>query len=564
MSHEIAKFLSRIAGTTEFTVEPSSNPAFGHYATNVAFRLSAREKRPPLEVAGAIKEKIVALDREGLFARIEVVPPGFINFWLSKKTIQAAFEKIIKRGARWGSGKISNFQFPISKKRPVVVIDYSHPNIAKPMSVAHLRSTIIGAALVNIFKFSGWKVIGDNHLGDWGKQFGVLIAAYKENFKSQITIDGLLKLYVDYTARMKEDPALEEVARRETKKLQNGDRENTKIWKTFYAVSLAEFKKIYKILNVEFDYYLGESSYKTMLLGIVEDALAKGVAVRSEGAVVIPIGGRAPFVIQKSDEAFLYSTTDIAAVKYRAERFAPDIVLYVVDNGQSLHFEQLFEAVRKLGYASDSKLVHVKFGLILSEDLKKLSTRSGRHISLESVIREAVRRAGEVVGAKRPDLTPRERDRVAKAVGIAALKYNDLSQNRQSDIAFRWEKMLSFEGQSAPYLMYTYTRLRSILRKAKVGEFRGESLENELDLAVILKLIQFPEVVEKVRETYFPHYLAEYLALLAKLLNHYYEREPILGSPPALRSARLALTKAAASTLKNGLNCLGIETLERM
>ncbi len=544
-------------------MEPTPDPKFGHYATNAAMRIAAKAGKPPLEVARELREKILVADHGRTFERVEAAPPGFLNFWISKAALRREFGKIVKAGTRWGRPNT-----PVGR----VLIDYSHPNIAKPMSVAHLRSTIIGAALVNIFKFSGWKVITDNHLGDWGKQFGVLIAAYKGELKTKnlklktrnITIENLLKLYVDYTARMKTDSALEDAARRETKLLQDGNRENVKIWNTFYKVSLAEFQKIYKILDVRFDYYLGESSYKAMLPGIVADALAKGIAVRSEGAIVIPVEGRTPFVIQKSDEAFLYSTTDLAAVKYRAERFKPNLVLYVVDNGQSLHFEQLFASSAKLGYGKGERLVHVKFGLILSEDMKKLSTRAGRHVSLEGVIDEAIEKAAKVVREKRPDLSPKERTKIAKAVGISALKFNDLSQNRQSDITFRWETMLSFEGQSAPYLMYTYARIRSILRKAKPGPFLPEALQGEGDFTLLLLLIQFPEAVEKARATYFPHYLAEYLVSLARGANRFYETEPVLSAPRAARAARLRLIASASGALATGMKLLGIIPVERM
>ncbi|MEK7554873.1 MAG: arginine--tRNA ligase [Patescibacteria group bacterium] len=569
MTEEIKSILTRIAGSEAFTVEPTPDQKFGHYASNIAMRLAGKAGKAPIEVAKDLREKIIAIDQGKTFEKIEIAPPGFLNFWFSKSVLRREFARMVRTGKKWGKPVMS--QKSLVKSRQVVVIDYSHPNIAKPMSVAHMRSTIIGAALVNIFKWSGWKVIGDNHLGDWGKQFGVLIAAYKQQQgksdkrQGTISIDDLLKLYVDYSARMKADSALEEVTRRETKLLQDGNRDNVKIWKAFYKVSLAEFKKIYKILGVRFDYYLGESYYKAMLPGIISDALDKGVAVKSEGAIVIPIEGKAPFVIQKSDEAFLYATTDLAAAKYRAERFKPSLVLYVVDNGQSLHFEQLFGAVAKLGYGKGERLVHVKFGLILSEDMKKLSTRAGRHISLEGVISEAIEKAAKVVHEKRPDLSIRERVKIARAVGIAALKFNDLSQNRQSDIAFRWESMLSFEGQSAPYIMYTYTRLRSILRKAKVpSKWNPEAVESEGDFALVLLLARFPEALEKARSTFFPHYLAEYLVALARGVNRFYETEPVLTADAPVKAARLRLIEAAGTTLCNGMKLLGITPLERM
>ena len=570
MKEEIKAHIAKALGTeTPIPIEVPADPQFGHYATNIAFVLAKTERRPPLEVARELAEKIRAADGDGFFEKVEAAPPGFVNFWLSPKTLRVEFQQIVRAGAKWG--KPSNFQLLTSNF--TVVIDYSAPNIAKPMSVGHLRSTIIGAALYNVFKFSGWKTIGDNHLGDWGRQFGILIAAYKEGLGArgkglgaETTINDLMRLYVDYSARMKENPALAERARLETKKLQDGDRENVKLWKQFYKISLAEFKKIYALLNVKFDYSYGESHYKGMLAGVVADAFQKGVAQRSEGAVIIPVPGKAPFIIQKSDEAFLYATTDIATVKHRVKQWKPELILYVVGNEQALHLEQLFYAVKQLRIVSHETLFHVKFGMILGEDMKKLSTRAGKHIALEGVIQEAIERARAVVDEKRPDLSERERAKIARVIGIAALKYNDLSQNRQSDIAFQWDKMLNLEGNSAPYLMYSYARLKSILRKAgRVPRaFKPETFTSPLEFGLVVKLIRFPEVLHEITQSYFPHRLTDYLYELAKDVSAFYEQEPVLKAAPDVRAARLALIGAVAQTMKTGLGLLGIEMLERM
>lgn len=550
------------------SLEAAHDTRFGHYTTNVAFALAKETRKVPLEVARELVEKIRLSDVGHMIEKAEAVAPGFVNITLLSQTLREEFGSIVKAGAKWG--------MPLGILRrgsgQAVVIDYSAPNIAKPMSVGHLRSTIIGAALYNIFRFSGWKTIGDNHLGDWGRQFGILIAAYKERpatsdkRQGKATIGDLMRLYVDYNARMKEDAALEERARLETKKLQDGDRENTKLWKQFYKISLAEFKKIYTLLGVKFDYSYGESHYKDMLSGIVSDALSKGVAVRSEGAVIIPVPDKAPLVIQKSDEAFLYATTDIATVKQRVKQWKPDLILYVVGNEQTLHLEQLFYAVKQLQIVSRETMSHVKFGMILGEDMKKLSTRAGKHIALEEVIEEAIERARAVVDEKRPDLSERERAKIAKAIGIAALKYNDLSQNRQSDIAFQWDKMLNLEGNSAPYLMYSYARLKSIIRKAgrKRTIFDAKALASPLELGLVAKLIRFPEVLHEITQSYFPHHLTDYLYELAKEVSAFYEQEPVLKAAPDVRAARLALIGAVAQTMKTGLGLLGIETLEKM
>ncbi len=573
----------------EIEVFVPQNDKFGHYSTNVALKLGKILKKNPMELANEIKSQLgKQTGFTGLIDKTSVESPGFINFWLSTETIQKEFVEIFKAKKNWGRprkkllievsrGKpFGSDQSKSSGKKKIIVIDYSHPNIAKPMSVAHLRSTIIGQALYNIFRFSGWKVVGDNHLGDWGKQFGILITAYKEKLTTnnqrpttkKITIKDLMKLYVDYTSRMESDPKLEDAAREETKKLQEGNKENIKIWKEFYRISLEEFKKIYKILGVKFDYYLGESFYAPMLPEIIRDALKKGVAKKSQKAIVIFTDkDKPPFIIQKADEAYLYSTTDIAAIKYRVKKFKPDTILYVVDNGQSLHFEQLFKSVKMLSYDNNVNLIHVKFGLILSEDMKKLSTRAGRHISLEDLLNETIIRAKKIVNKKQPSLSEKEKNKIAEIVGIGALKYNDLSQNRQSDITFKWEKMLNFEGNSAPYLLYAYARLKSILRKARFKKYDSKftkHLTQEIELKLIRDLDEFPDIIKRAVEIYYSHNIAEYLFSLAAVANSFYHELPVLKAKKGEREARLALIGAISQTLKTGLNLLGIEVLEKM
>ncbi len=546
------------------------NDQHGHYSSNVALRLARILKKNPLEIAENIKNRLANIQSD-FFEKIEVAPPGFINFWLAEKTLQKELADILSKEENWGKSEKKT-------KKQTVVIDYSHPNIAKPMHVGHFRSTLIGQALYNIFQFSGWKTIGDNHLGDWGKQFGVLIAAYKEKTAQgkQLTnysINDLVKLYVDYTARMKTNPSLEEKARQEIKKLQNGDKNNTRIWKKFYKISLDEFKKVYRILGVKFDCYLGESFYAPALEKIVQNALKSGVAQKSQGAAVIFLKeNQPPFIIQKSDEAYLYSTTDLAAIEYRLKKFKADSIIYVVDNGQSLHFEQLFESARRLGYLKSQKLAHVKFGLMLGDDLKKFSTRAGKTISLFKVIEEGISRAKKIIKKKNPGWPENKKQATAKAIGIAAIKYNDLSQNRQSDIAFQWDKMLNLEGNSAPYLLYAYARLESILSKTKIASKKLKNisstalvnLNEESELKLIRRLEEFPDVIEQITEDYYPHHLADYLYKLAKETNAYYQKVPVLKAENKIRLSRLALISAISQTLKTGLNLLGIKTLKEM
>lgn len=531
---------------------------FGHFSTSIALRLAKARGKTPMEVAENIAEQLRSVAPEGFFAKVEAAKPGFINIWLTPETIQDGIREIVEAKELWGK--------PGNEDKGTVVVDYSGPNIAKPMSVGHLRSTVIGQALYNVFKFSGWNAIGDNHLGDWGKQFGVLIAAYKEDGMPEgASIDYLMKLYVGYSARMKEDTELGKVAKREVKKLQDGDEENLAIWRQFHKISLEEFERMYKLLDVSFDQYLGESFYNAELERVVKEAINKGVAKESEGAIVIPVEGYdAPLIIRKSDGAYLYPTTDIATIEYRIKQWNADTIVYVVGNEQSLHFEQLFKAVKKLGIVTDQHLVHVKFGLMLGEDMKKFSTRAGKTVSLFDLLREAIARAKKVVDEKQPDLTEEEKQEIARAVGIGAVKYNDLSQNRQSDIAFNWDRMLNFEGNSGPYLQYAYARLKSIVRKAEMGDFDPSDLRDETELQVIMRLQQFPGVIEDITKNYFPHHLSDYLYALAKDTNAMYQKMPVLKAEESERNARLALIAAAARTLKTGLELLGIKTLEQM
>jgi len=530
----IKKEIEKVVGKADFDVFKSEK--FGDYSSNVAMVLGKDAK----EIAQKIKSPYIS--------KIEVAGPGFLNFWLKPEIIQKKFKEIFKKVEKWGE--------PEKSFKKIVVIDYSAPNIAKPMNIGHLRSTIIGQALYNIFKFRGWKTISDNHLGDWGTQFGILIAGFKKSElrdKKDLQIDDLMKVYVDYSEKIKEDPELEKEARLETKKLQEGDKENKKIWENFYKITLKYLEKIYKVLGVKFDYSLGESFYQPFLADIVKDAIDQKIAEKSEGAIIIKTSdNQPPFLIQKSDGSFLYSTTDLATIKFRIKKFKPDLILYVVANEQALHFDQLFKAAELLDYSPKTKMVHVKFGMMLSPEGKKFSTRKGRYVGLESVIEEAIERAGKI------------NKETAEIVGIGALKYNDLSQNRLSDIVFDWDKMLSMEGNSAPYLQYTHTRLKSILRKKKISSFDPGFLNNKRELKIILLLDEFPDILEDITNNYCPNYLADYLYRLAKEANSFYETLPVLKAEKGIVEARLALIFAVSNILKIGLNLLGISAPEKM
>lgn len=565
--YDLAKRALKDLGISEmpvFGVVYPPNEKMGDYTTNAAMIAARVLKKPPIEIAKKIKSRIMNYE-SGIFEKAEVATPGFINFYLKPEIVQKNLVNVLKLENKYGSSKIG-------KGKPVV-IDYSAPNIAKLMHVGHLRSTIIGQAIYNIYKSLGYKAIGDNHIGDWGTHFGKLIYAYKnfadkkklkENFIAEIT-----KLYVDFNARAKEDAALEEYARKETKKFQDGDKENVRIWKYFVRESMKEFKRVYKMLGVKIDYTLGESFYQPMLRGVISEAVEKGLAVRSEGALIIPLDkyNLPPFMIEKSDGATLYGTTDLATIKYRKKKWHPEKLIYVVANQQAGHLEQLFKAGELAGYIKSGEAVHVKFGMVLGPDGKKFATREGKTIMLNDLVDEAIERAYKTVNEKNPKLSEKEKKKIARVVGLGAIKYNDLSQNRLTDIAFNWDKMLDFKGNSAPYLQYTYARIKSILRKGKAPKsfkFNSTLLKDEKELAVLRHLAVFDEVVERAAEEYMPNIIADYLYKLANSFNSFYEILPVLKADNELRKSRLALISAVMFTIKTGLKLLGIETLERM
>ncbi len=562
-----------------FAVEVPEEKSYGDYATNVALILARRLEKNPMQIAKDLVSKFnLPAGKAGLPAgkagiqnskfldKVEVAPPGFINFFLKPEFLQKQVKEILKEKEKFGEVNIG--------KNKTVIIDYSSPNIAKPMHVGHLRSTIIGQAIYNIYKFLGYKTISDNHLGDWGTQFGIIIAGcYKSEFEiseiKKLSIDEMLNIYIKFNKEMEKDPKyrLEEWAREEFKKLEEGNKENQEIWKIIKEKSLKEFKKIYKLLGVKFDLALGESFYREDAKKIIADAKKKNKAFVSLGALLIDLNkfNLIPFLIQKADGATLYSTRDLATISYRVKKYKLEKIIYVVGNEQALYFEQLFHSAELLNYISYNKLHHIKFGLVLDENRKKLATRAGRFIGAEKLINKAIELADKIIKEKNPKLSAKERKKTAKIIGVGAIKYNDLSQNRQTDIVFNWQKMLSFEGNSGPYLQYSYVRLRSILRKAgKFSAFKPEFLKEKEELEILKELIKFPEIVKEAGEKFQINLLANYLYNLASLINTFYEKFPVLKAKKDVRLARLALIKAATIVLKNGLNLLGIEAPEKM
>jgi arginyl-tRNA synthetase len=559
--------------TADFEVETPKQKGNGDYSTNAAMVLAKRLGKNPREMAEEIVEELLKdPKREGYFYKVEPAGPGFVNFHISDAKLHENAAEVLEKKEKFGRSRIGEGK--------TVLIDYSSINIAKPMHVGHLRSTIIGQSLYNIYSALGYKAIGDNHIGDWGTQFGKMIYAYKnwgdKKAIAKSPIEEMTALYVRFHKETEERKELEELARLETKKLQDGDDENTKIWKFLVRASLKDADKIYKILGVKIDYTLGESFYHGMLPGVVADALERKIAEESEGAIIVNLErfGLPPFLIQKSDGAYLYTTTDLAAAKYRKEKFGADKVLYVVSNEQALHFEQLFESVELLGYCPDTEMKHVKFGMVLGEAGKKFSTRKGDTVKLEDLITKAVDMAKKVIEEKNPGLSQKEKKKIAWTVGVGAVKYNDLSQNRLTDIVFNWEKMLSFEGNSAPYLQYTYARINSLRERYKeenrlearlpFQKIRWELLAEEAEKDILRLLLKYPEAIESAAKEDGPHLLALYIYNLASAYNVFYNSYPILKADKDLKRSRLALSEATAIVLRNGLTLLGIEAPERM
>ncbi len=550
------------------------------FQSSAAMPLARALKRPPREIADALS---AAFAEHPAVARAEVAGAGFVNLslrdeWVASSVLACRTLRDAGRGA-------------------VAVIDYSSPNVAKPMHIGHIRSTILGEAIKRVMRATGYTVVADNHLGDWGTQFGKLLVAWRRwldpaAFEAH-PVGELLRIYVRYSDEEKaqrkamgdakpekadgEDeegaerdaPELLREARAELVKLQRGDAENVALWRRFIDVSMHEFERVYRRLDVSFDVVLGESAYNDRLAGTVDRLLAEGIAEHSEGAVVVTFekarDGEAmpPLLVRKADGGFLYGSTDIATVLYREERWHPSRVIYVTDERQQLHFRQFFAAARRLGVKTS--LEHVWFGLMRLPE-GTFSTRDGNVIGLEALLDEAERRALDVARQCNPDLSDDEAREVARKVGIGAVKYNDLSRDRTTLVTFTWDKALALTGNTAPYLQYTHARICSILRKAADQELiAGEvgALESA-ERALALRLLSFDEAVDEVSRTSRPHLLCDYLYELATAYSTFYNECPVLKSEGAARASRLRLCELTVAVLREGLMLLGIEAPERM
>lgn len=569
MKFRIQEMVARAVGDNVAQINVPEHDSQGQYSTTVALRVAQREGKNSRDVAEKLAEKIRRETPEGFFERIEVAGPGFINFWISAKEVQREFVEVYKNRKRYGASREGAGKH--------VIVEYSDPNIAKQMHTGHLRTTIIGDALARIHEYIGYDVVRWNYLGDWGTQFGNLIAAYKmwgnEKGVEQDPIRELEALYVKFSQAAKEDKELVVRGREEFRKLENGDRENGRLWKWFKDVSLREINEIYCMLGVRFDTYIGEAFFEGEMKSVVEKLQWNGIAKRSEGALIVDLedDGLGVAVVQKSDGASVYLTRDIAALEYRIKKYKPAKLLYVVGNEQSLHFSQLFAIAKRFGIVGNTELAHIKYGLVRGEDGKKMSTREGTSVSIKELIEKIVARARAAVSEKNPELSDTEKNDIARMVGIGALKYNDIKENRASDIVFGWDKMLSFTGDNAPYIQYTHARLKNILRKAPIDFMffvpgsLFTNLDSDIELSLMRHIFQFPEEVEKSAEMYYTNNLAKYLYDLAVLASRLYESERILGDENKKRMrARLALIETTATLLKNGLYLLGIDAPEKV
>lgn len=545
------------------SVTLATDSRFGDYQTNAAMVAAKALRKNPREVAASILDHLKV---EDLCEAPTVAGAGFINF----KVIDRALSSVLN--ALGEEGRLGVVPVPNPK---TIIIDFSSPNVAKPMHVGHIRSTILGDSLARIARYLGHRVVTDNHIGDWGTQFGKVIHGWKyyldNDALEKAPIAELVRLYREVNAAEENDPILRETVRHELVKLQQGDDENLQIWKKAVALSWKEFERLYGLLDITFDERLGESFYNDELAPLVDRLLNQGIAEISEGAVCVffkasPELEDKPCLIRKGDGGFLYATTDLATLEYREKRWNPDSVWYVTGAPQQLHFAQIFAAARRMGVTTD--LRHIAFGSILGEDRKMMKTRSGENVELGGLLAEAIDRALAVVTEKNPDLPREEQLEIAGIIGLGAVKYADLMQHRLTDYVFSWEKMLSFQGNTAPYLQNAYVRIRSIFRKAgNEGIPTGAtpvSITNPAERTLALQIIQFQEVLHAVLEDQRPNLLCLYLYELANAFHRFYEACPILKSEGDVRASRLTLSGITAEILKTGLGLLGIRVPERM
>ena len=555
MLQEIRKYLEKYAGKEDFLVEYPKNNNYGDISSNIALVLSKKEARSAMDCAGELKEKIEKNIPEYL-DKVEIAEPGFLNFYFNEKYYKDELEKILIQKDKYATSDVG-----IGK---TMIIDYSSPNIAKRFGIGHLRSTVIGQALYNLYKHIGYKVIGDNHLGDWGTQFGTLL--YQVNKKglkeTDLSIEKLEELYIEFNEEAKNDEKLWDEARSWFKKLEEGDVEVKKIWKAMVDLSLAEFERVYEILGIHIDKAYGESFYEDYMPQVMKLMREKGFVKKSEGAEIVEFKDMPPAMLTKSDGATTYFTRDLATIHFRIGSWNPDLFIYEVGNEQTLHFRQVFEAARMLGW--DKEYIHIGHGLYRWEH-GKMSTREGNAIKLDEVLNKAIEKAKEIIEKSETSrgLSDKEMESVAKDVGIGAVKYFDLTHHPKSDIIFDWNKIFMLEGNSAPYLQYTVARINSLIGKTQEKEPEIEKISLNKDSIETMRLLsRFEGIVINAARNYSPNLVANYLFEVAQKYNYYYNEHKIIGSEE--EDLGILLSKAVKIILSSGLYILGINTPEKM
>jgi arginyl-tRNA synthetase len=555
-------------------VVPASNPKFGDYQANIALSLSKQLGQQPRAIAQKLLEH---LDVTGICETPTIAGPGFINLRLEPTYLEAQLSAI-QRNLRLGINQ--------AKKPQHVIVDFSSPNIAKEMHVGHLRSTIIGDCIARILEFRGHDVLRLNHVGDWGTQFGMLIAYLREAYPEALTTSNALDLgdlvtfYRKAKQRFDADKEFQQTARQEVVKLQTGEADSRRAWQLLCEQSRREFQSIYDLLDIKLT-ERGESFYNPLLGAVVEDLAQQGLLVEDSGAKCVFLEGFTnkageplPLIVKKSDGGYNYATTDLAAIRYRIQQDGAERIIYVTDAGQANHFAQVFQVARRAGWLTDKvEVVHVPFGLVLGEDGKKLQTRSGETVRLRDLLDEAIARTDTDLEARLNEEGREEtaefKAHVAKVVGISAVKYADLSQNRTSNYVFSFDKMLALQGNTAPYLLYAYVRIQGISRKGDIDfEQMGTDakilLQEEMELVLAKHLLQLSEVLNAVEQDLLPNRLCQYLYELSQKFNQFYDQCPVLKADEPQRTSRLMLCDLTARTLKLGLSLLGIPVLERM
>lgn len=555
-------------------VENASNPAFGDFQSNLALTLSKQLKKQPRQIA----EQIVSnMQVDGVCEPPSIAGPGFINIRLRPDFLESEINRIYK-DERLG--------IPLATKPKNVIVDMSSPNIAKEMHVGHLRSTIIGDSLARTYDFLGHKVLKINHIGDWGTQFGMLIAELREKYPAALTqpdaldLGDLVGFYKQAKKHFDEDPEFQERARQQVVKLQSGDPESVSAWRLLCDQSRKAFDEIYAMLDIENLVERGESFYNDMLADVVRDLEQKGLAVESDGAKCVFLEGYLgeegrpqPLIVQKKDGGFNYATTDLASIRFRINNDKANELIYVVDAGQSLHFEMMTKVARLAGYVPDDvRVEHVPFGVVQGEDGKKLKTRSGETVRLRDLLEEAIAHAREDLDARLSERGKSESEEfkteLARAIGLGAVKYADLSLNRMTNYVFSFKKMLSLQGNTAPYMMYAYVRVQGISREGGI-DFRNlpegaVKLSETAEVELAKQLLRFDDVLESVVQDSLPNRICEFLFDLSQKFNQFYESCPVLAAPEPQRTSRLILCDLTARTLRQGLTLLGIPIVERM